>query len=106
MVAALLAAAGRTGAAQSEACRALSRGLTSLPAANVEKRGLAVGLCGSMLTSKTTKCPCCSAEVQCGLTSLPAANVEKRGQAVRIVLFDLQREPKVHSLHLMRCREV
>lgn len=42
VVAALLAAAGRLGAAQSEACRVLSRGLTSLPSANVEERGLAV----------------------------------------------------------------
>lgn len=44
VVAALLAAAGRLGAAQSEACRALSRGLTGMPSANVEKRGLAVSL--------------------------------------------------------------
>jgi hypothetical protein len=50
VVAALLAACGRLGAAQSDACRALSRGLTGLPAAGVEKRGLAVssayGSCG------------------------------------------------------------
>jgi hypothetical protein len=43
VVAALLAASGRLGAAQSDACRALSRGLTGLPAAAVEKHGLAVG---------------------------------------------------------------
>jgi hypothetical protein len=42
VVAALLAACSRLGAAQSAACRALSRGLTGLPAAGVEQRGLAV----------------------------------------------------------------
>jgi len=49
VVAALLAAAGRLGAGQSEACRALSRGLTALPAASVERRGLAVRWVTSIL---------------------------------------------------------
>jgi hypothetical protein len=69
VVAALLAACSRLGAAQSAACRALSRGLTGLPAAGVEQRGLAVScftaamlrhnhmILGSMMPPR-----CCNAE--------------------------------------------
>lgn len=60
VVAALLAACSRLGAAQSAACRALSRGLTGLPAAGVEQRGLAVSCffpaaCASHIAEKRPK---------------------------------------------------
>lgn len=44
VIASIFAAAARLKAGQSEACRALSRGLTALPAADTNKRGLAVAL--------------------------------------------------------------